>query len=281
MGKFVRELSPALINRLKNEPLFEKKLKPDMLHKKAVFPAIRNGNMEFYFAGGGLFNYSEGGFKTHIKYATIPAADQRSYVAETDLHSIRIIDSFADSYESIKERCKVYGGIEAEYVSQLYQYSGLSSSEVVLLDTEIALYDDNDKSRIDLLFYDTAEKQLCFCEAKHFTNGEIWAKEGEKPAVVNQIRRYNDKIASEGTTILAQYERYIDLFNSIFGTNLPKPETIYPKTGLLVFGYDNDQKNKINRLLVEDGSLENINYYTVGNTKNTNPRTIYKALVKE
>ena len=291
MKKFVRALSPFLVGRLKAEPLFSDKLLPDMSKRKdAVFPAIRNDYVSFYYKGGGLFTYSKDGFKTHKKYAIAPENLSQNYIAESDLPNIVIKQSYTDAYDDVKDRCKAYGTLEASYVSELYGYSGLSKSPVILLDTEIAFsgedYDNEDNrnkqsSRVDLLLYDAKERLLCFCEAKHFGNGEIWASEGNRPEVYTQVERYNKIIADRYDEILAEYKSYVALFNDLFGSSIPEPESIYPKTGLLIFGYDKYQREKIRRLLEDDGSLIGLPHYTTGSISPTTMERLFNALTKE
>jgi len=70
---FVRNFSLEAIEALKREPLFAKHLLPDIIEGKPrrnrkensfVFPAIRNGRIDFYWAGGKLFSYeAKSGFK--------------------------------------------------------------------------------------------------------------------------------------------------------------------------------------------------------------------------
>ena len=53
--------------------------------------------------------------------------------------------------------------------------------------------------------------------------------------------------------------------------------TSYAGAALFMFGFDNDQKGKIERLLKEDGSLDGINYYFKGSTKNIDLKTLYEC----
>ena len=291
MAQFIRELSNSLSIKLKAEPLFNNKLIPDIKKQTdAVFPAIRNNVVSFYYKGGGLFTYSDAGFSTHKKYAIAPDNHSRNYVLESDLSNIIIKRTYLDAYDDVKDRCKAYGTIEATYVSDLYGYSGLSDSSVILLDTEISLTGESEEdddtagtkiSRIDLLLYNVDKRKLCFCEAKHFSNSEIWAKRGNKPKVCSQIDRYNKVLSTQADTIIAEYQKYVDRFNNLFGTDLPFPESIHSKTGLLIFGYDSYQQEKIHELLKDDGSLDGTNYYTTGKINSSTIDTLFKKLTKK
>ncbi len=266
------------IDALKNTELFTKIL--DDIKKGNVFPAIRNGYMSFYYKGGGLFKYEKGKFSTHIKYAFNPKDNAHDYITEDKIKNISVCTSFANSYSQIKEKCEKFGTIEAEGVSNLYKFNMLNNKDgVLLLDTEIAFYSEKNKDRIDLLLFDIMKKTLVFVEAKHFSNGELWARENSKPQVVGQIERYNKKILEIGTErIIEQYSEYVQILNDIFNTSLPFPEKCNDKVGLVIMGYDSYQKQKIDKLLKEDGSLSDINYYNAG--KLDNIKSLYNEVVK-
>ena len=275
MADFSRRVSHDLISNLKNEPLFLQKLKQDIGKlTPAVFPAFRDNCISFYYRGGGLFKYENNNFSTNIKYAIVPTKFDNSYVTEDDLKTVCIQPSFEAAYEPIKERCKIYGTIEADGVSNLYSYSGTTNEPIILLDTEIALYDTDDKSRIDLLFYNIRKRELCFCEAKHFSNPEIWSN--KTPKVCKQIDRYNKKIAKFKNKIIDEYKICIEQFNYLFDTNIPKPEKLCDKVGLLIFGYDKLQSEKISELLIKNGNLNDIPFYTKGNIKEIKSNNIAK-----
>lgn len=292
---FERSLLDEVINKLKNDPLFKERLFPDIINQKGVFPAIRKDKITFYYKGGKLFTYSKDGYETHYKYGIIPKNIKNNYIKESNLQNISLYDSFKEGYKKIKECCELYCGIEAEYVSKLYICSGMNPyNSVILLDTEVRFDSDNDSidenldkkqrkqniERIDTLLYNTESKQLCFCEAKHFSNKELWAEESSKPQVCSQINKYNKTIETRTDEIIKQYQNYVDIFNKLFDTSIPKPESIFMKTGLLIFGYDSNQKNKINELLIRDGSLEGISYYNTGNLKGNQIATLYDSITK-
>ena len=104
------------------------------------------------------------------------------------------ITSFVDGYERIKENCSLYSGVESSGVACLYSnYSYLSSkSDIVVLNIEVSLESldaDKNQDRIDVLFFDKNKKCLIFCEAKHYSNKEIWSQKGTNPEVVGQVYR--------------------------------------------------------------------------------------------
>ena len=278
MATFQRNLSIEMMQALQADPLFQNRLLPDILQEDhEVFPAIRNNEISFYYKGRNLFKYN-GKFSTHRKFGAVPEGAKTGYIFQEDLGNFTVKSSFCDAYEDIKSQCALYQEKESNGVSALYAYSGADRcrhSPVVLLDIEVSLSGGGSDEetlentghtvdRIDILLFDTASRQLCFCEAKHFSNGELWSQPGTKPAVCEQIASYCDTIAKNYDTILSQYQNYVRCFNQLFQVELPLPEKIFPKAGLLIFGFDKNQLNKIKALLENDGSLDGIHHYTVG-----------------
>lgn len=283
MGEFVRYLDQILIDKLQQEPLFGERLVED-IRSGIVFPAIRNNRLDFYYGGGKLFSYASTGFLTHIKYASV-ITSPRSYVREGELPSLSPIDSFVSVYDRIKENCALYSGVEAQGVSDILKSFGRfvsgKAQSMIPLDIEIC-FDAADadpfevgpprrrKDRIDILFYDMKKGVLRFCEAKHYSNGEIWSKASIPPRVTGQLCRYKKQIAEREDSILVQYRTYIGLMNQLLGTSMPEPRFIDADVPvfLLVFGFDKDQQEgRLTRLLLADGSLREQYCYTIGNTR--------------
>lgn len=258
-----------LINNLKNEPLYNDYLFTD----SDVFMAFRNNEIHFYYGGSKLFGYTKNGFESHKKYCFNPDTN-KEYIRINELENIK--PKF--DYKLIKENAKNYAGIEALGVSNLYKYNFKLDDNYILLDTEIAFYDAESKDRVDLLLFDKENKELKFIEAKHFSNSELWTQENSKPVVTEQIKRYKNRIENCKESILKEYRNYVNLINNSFDLSLPLPEKICTDVSLYMFGFDNDQKEKIKKLLKEDDSLEGINYYFKGDSKNINLATLYKSI---
>ena len=283
---FQRTLDKKTIDALKKEPLFKKRLLPD-IERGRVFPAIRGGYIDFYHKGGRLFTFKKE-FCTHKKYASV-IRSKGDYLTESDLeHKIELICDFSDGYESIKENCSLYPGVEAEGVSALYhKYSyARNDSDVVVLDIEISFKsEDADKSqdRIDILLYNKKKKMLRFYEAKHFSNDELWSKSGTKPRVIKQIKGYNEQVKKRHSEILSQYKNYFRVLNEIFGRKLFDPvdgiDCIDENVALLVFGFDrNQQRGRMKELLLDDRSLENIQHYFIGNISSVNINNMWNKV---
>ncbi|MCC5911897.1 MAG: hypothetical protein JJT76_15880 [Clostridiaceae bacterium] len=277
-----------ILNDIKNEGMNIKESKQYI----DVFPAIRNEYIDFYHGGGRLFHFN-GKFKTHFKYASVYDYDNKdSNITEDQLNKMKPITNFMESYDQIKKMCCLYADVEAKGVSRVYKkYSYLyDKSDIVILDIEIAFSSKDeakmsDKSKgvniIDLLLYNKRTKTLRFYEAKHYSNPELWSSEGNSPRVISQIKRYKERIFQAKEEILNAYREYIDMVNQIFGLTLEKPEKLDPEVGLLVFGFDNEQKNRLKKLLEADSSLKDIKYYYAkGDERTLNIETLWQGELK-
>ena len=279
---FTKKLDSVTINGLRDDRLFMEKLKPD-IEKGIVFPAIRVGRVDFYHKGGKLFSYVKE-FFTHKKYASAIKSDS-DYISESDLkQKVKVITSFSDGYDQIKENCSLYSGVEAEGVSRIYhRYPFINNDlDIVVLDIEIsfkAKSEERSQDRIDILLFNKKTQKLRFYEAKHYSNSDLWAVEGTPPRVVSQIRWYQEQIQEKGKDILFQYCNYVRIMNSLFGCDLPEPGRIDEKVTLLVFGYDTDQqRGRMQRQLHKDGSLAGIQHYFIGNISAVKIENMWKAV---
>jgi hypothetical protein len=279
---FRRSLGSDTITGLRKDRLFVEKLKPDIA-KGIVFPAIRASRFDFYHKGGKLFSYDRR-FSTHKKYVSAIMSDS-DYVSESDLQQkIEVVTNFFDGYEQIKENCSLYSGVEAEGVSRIYRTYPFTNndSDIVVLDIEIsfrAKSEERSQDRIDILLFNKKTQQLRFYEAKHYSNSELWSVEGTPPRVASQIRRYEEQIERNDKDIRHQYCNYVKIMNSLFGCDLPEPESIDERVTLLVFGYDRDQQGgRMKKLLLDDGSLAGIQYYSRGNISNVNVDNMWEKV---
>jgi len=250
--------------------------------KQNVFLTIRDNRIDLYHKGGKLFTYDSSGFTTHLKYASVITVNRKNYLTESELSASKLASNFETNYERIKENCSNYSGIEASGVSDLYhKHSYLSDSNVVVLDIEISfesLNEENKQDRIDFLLLNNKSKTLQFVEAKHFTNKEIWSK--ATPEVISQIKRYELQIAKRKASILLEYAEYVKVVNKIFRISLPEPTNIETKVAVLIFGFDNDQKNgRLKKLIIQNREYAGIKNYSIGNIKKIVPDNLWKAKV--
>jgi hypothetical protein len=118
--------------------------------------------------------------------------------------------------------------------------------------------------RIDLaaLHEDGADKaRLVFYEVKRFDDGRLW---GSRPAVLNQLNKYDTFLNDNELTLKAAYENVCVVLLELNQSNISRSvsdvaekrrELVIDKTcRLVVFGFDNDQqKGRLDQLKRESG----------------------------
>jgi len=200
------------------------------------------------------------------------------------LKNLKPIQDFTDGYKRIKENCSLYSGVESQGVSRIYEKYSYAlaksrSSSIVVLDIEVslkALDEDRVQDRIDLLLFEKEKKRLIFCEAKHFSNSEIWAGSGKKIKVVEQIGRYVAQIKEKEGPIIEAYKKYVDIVNALFHVALPAPEKICPVVPLIIFGFDRDQLEGRFKVLFKEEIESTVSYYPIGNVSGLKPENMLK-----
>lgn len=287
---FERILSEDIIDKLRKEKLYSDCLLPDIKEWK-VFPAVRKNKITFYYKGGNLFSYDRNGFETNIKFASVIKFSQKKqeeiYIRQENLKDIKKINNFIDGYDRIKENCSLYSGVEAVGVSEVCEkYSYVkANNKIAVLDVETSFGSLETKTkkkmkqdRIDLLLLDKSENVLRFYEAKHFSNSEIWSKEGSRPKVVKQISKYNKQVKEKESQIINAYNTYINIVNTLFNLKLNEIEGIDLNVYLLIFGFDSDQlSGRFQRLIKSDKSLEGINVYPIGSVSSLKNDNLWKC----
>jgi hypothetical protein len=203
------------------------------------------------------------------------------YISELQIKNASLVTDFCSQYNDIKNNALQYSGLEKLGVSSLYhRYSTFNrESDVIVLDTEIAFssFDEfKNIDKVDLLLFSKKDKKLLFVEAKNFDNGDLWSR--TYPKVVDQLERYNNQINSKYNEILDAYTEYVDLSNRLFNTKLPQPTEIISKCCLYVFGFDQNQKMKLENDFKINAQSNGITYYAKGNYKDADANTIWKAL---
>lgn len=276
---FKRSFNEELIKQLLKSDLYKHKISED-IKAGVIFPGIRAERIDFYHKGGKLFTFDKDGFKTHIKYASVYKSKD-DYISESRISSLERITSFVDGYARIKENCSLYAGVESSGVSCIYgNYSYIASkSNIVVLDIEVSLESldaDKNQDRIDVLFFDKNKKCLIFCEAKHYSNKEIWSQKETKPEVVGQVQRYEKQIGIKGDCVLQEYGNYINAVNKLFSLDLSCPASINQHVVLMVFGFDKDQLSGRLRELFKANMPRDLRYYAIGNVASLKIENVFK-----
>jgi len=285
VGQFSRHIEKELIDKLMASDLWTKKLKTDC-ENRDVFLAIRPGYISFYHKGGGLFRFDEKGFQTHVSYSVVlDKTDlKKTYISENYLTNVEIIKTFNEGYDSIKKNCKRFSeNTEAEGVSGTYHKFpyNLKEGNVVVLDIEVAFIDTSEEerrqNRIDILLFNKETKELRFIEAKLFGNDEIRSKY-PPPPIIEQLERYRKMIDEQRKDILPAYQEYTNTLNKIFsGLSLPEPQKINDSVGLLIFGFDQDQKDgKLKKQIIDNPVFKDIPFYPIGDIKDITAENLWK-----
>ncbi|NLD91904.1 MAG: hypothetical protein GX639_04455 [Fibrobacter sp.] len=276
-----RQLDKSIESGLLGSALWNNKLKDDCRNGE-VFMAIRKNIVDFYHKGGRLFSFDGKDYTTHLKYAATIIGKDKDYLTENELQNYKLPSNFQTNYRRIKENCFNFSGIEAIGVSEIYhKHSYLSNENVVVLDIEVsfkALDPNRTQDRIDILLFNTQKKTLQFVEAKHYSNKELWST--TTPKIISQIRRYEQQISKSGENIISAYSDYIEAVNRIFSLHFPLPVKIDPKVSLLIFGFDDDQKNgRLRKLITGNRVFCGVKTYCKGDIKSIVPENLWNAKV--
>ena len=277
------------INELKETKLFKERLSCD-INKGVVFPAIRNGYIDFYYKGGRLFKYDQKtGFETNIKYVSL-IESEKNYIFENELCNVKKIENFTDQYDKVKELCEKFAGVEAKGVSSLYsKYSSISGEKFIVLDIEISFesleenkeQERKKQDRIDILMYSIDKKSLKFVEAKHLSNSSLWAKGKKIPDIIEQLKKYNRHIEKRKEEILTQYKIYINNLNELFCLSIPEPQIVENNCGLYVFGFDRNQlEGRLKDMILENNNFRDIDYYPKGGPETIVAKNLWNGVVK-
>lgn len=274
-----RTLKESIETNLKKSGLWKDKVLQDCENQNVLL-TIRNNRIDLYHKGGRLFTYNSNGFKTHQKYASVITKAKNDYLTESELSKSKLASDFKSNYQQIKKNCSKYSGIEASGISEIYhKHSYLSDSNVVVLDIEVSfesLNEKNKQDRIDLVLFNKKSQTLQFVEAKHFSNKDLWSN--TTPKVISQISRYESQISNPKQNILSEYKEYTEILNRIFDISLPEPKNIEDKVTLLIFGFDNDQKNgRLKKLITKNEEYASIKKYSFGDIKKVVLANLWKA----
>lgn len=281
---FSRMLSGDAVEALRKEPLFAEKLCPDC-QTGEVFPAIRQNRVDFYHKGGKLFSWvPQKGFSTHHKYASVLMPEPKDYLFESALQQARLIETFCEGYTRIKENCALYSGVEASGVAELYHAFSCASNKtqgVVVLDIEVAFSKAEEAAqghdRIDLVTLDHSTGKLRFFEAKHYSNRASLRSQNRKPALCDQLDRYDGQLKNLQTEIVAAYKMHVAAINNIFNAAIPQPTDIDPVTKAVIFGFDVEQKNYLDKnIITKDNGLKDRSY-SVGDILKADLSTMFRG----
>jgi len=229
-----------------------------------LFLAIRDNSINFYYRGNSVLQLTlDGGRlngRVHYKYLLRPflkteGKKDQPYVGSHEKVVLPVINPIEENASKwIKAASKPYSGVEKEGVHKII------SANQNIVDVELSFSRETDdgavdgskQNRIDFcaLRGNDSGLELCFYEAKHFSNKELRAQ-GEPP-VVRQINRYNQTISSHKKEIHSAYEiafkQILKLGNQhpaseYMSRALSEGFSISDDVRLVVFGFDQSQKD--------------------------------------
>jgi len=265
---FDREISDEMIDTLNKKYADENGWWRKLADDPDTLIAIRDRYLNVYCNGCNLakVEYKNSKLKAgiHYKYLlknkieTNPYINQKGGEFEINRHAEFFIASL-EAVDDIKKSTKAYGGIEKLGVHQIIR------ANPNIVDTEIALSEaksdkddsENKNSRIDFCAIQEEDGKLLlrFFEAKHYTNKELRAEQGREIKVIVQLERYRKSLKNQHDAILLAYKKLIRQTAAIEGVNIlgknwathPGINTleIDPEPRLVVFGFDQDQKDGV------------------------------------
>ena len=258
MATFDRGLEPKFVEALNEQ--YERKGAgwwSQFVDDEELFLAIRSNAVHVYYRGCRLIEVKWNGqlaANTHYKYL-LQSTMKPEYV---DVDVVDGKPSFADasryfadglSATELKRSARRYVGDEKKGVH------GILQNNPHILDVEVAISDGESAPRVDFaaLQRDEAGKiHIVFYEAKHFDNPEL--RSHGRPKVVDQIGEYRELIERYRPDIEKSYRRVSKNLCALNGVSERHPDrhkllsetshfVIDEEPGLVVFGYDGDQKS--------------------------------------
>lgn len=171
-----------------------------------VFPAVRKGELQFYYGGGRILRFAKKRFFCNDEYLGERQEGKNSREKTVPL------DRPSDTYELIKRRCQDHwnkeNSGEARATAQLFKAFSFAkknrTTSSALIDIEVRfpglgpdfVCPDEDRTKqdkIDLLFQ-LPSGRLCFVEVKRVDDARVRAREGFEPEFMKQLARYRAQL---------------------------------------------------------------------------------------
>ncbi|MBR5089393.1 MAG: hypothetical protein IK093_08190 [Ruminiclostridium sp.] len=235
---FKRTLYEEIINKLLDDSTDEGRVFKTILYPMVmtgtVFMAVRDNTLDFYVGGNVLLSYRGSSFKYNPK---IFGASRESKMICPDASFMKRLEN---DFQSVWSECYNYcsdGKEQAERkVMQAYVPVFDRKDPVIVLDREIRLNEDGDKSKCDWLLYNTQTRKLKFVEVKLSYNSCLNMHRDGTFDVMKQLDGYSAQYQKYHDNIISQYRNHVKILNRLLGTSLPEPEDMLDtKAGLAVF----------------------------------------------
>lgn len=298
MSNFTRKIGDmeALQKQLTTDG-FLQAINSELIQTGRAFLAFRNDEATIYYNGNQLCNLpGSNGYEAMVYNHYLPITRSRTLSGHQkkkpytigqwrkDIESEKL--SFQSVFKEILDNLEKESSPESLQTSRFYQLSPLNTKttpEIVLLDIEAAFSSSDEKTdRIDLVFYHRKDRRLMFVEVKRLSDSRLYSKGAKSAEVINQLRRYKERLKTEVQQITNQYNNTIDYYNTLSRGNLPHVSLESPPLlGLLLVEFNHSartKENKVKKMIKRNG----FKLYAIGDTSNVKEDStmpaIYKAL---
>lgn len=240
----------------------------DVLQDETLLVGVRDEYLNVYWQGQALFTVTRVAntlrVTTHEKFLLDPDLDGQIRLEDSGfkiegLRATGFISQFKPetTLPKIKRAAQRFAGSEKKGCHVIAERNAM------VVDFEVTFPIDADfpaqLNKVDLACFEERDGgvRLTFWEAKHFANPELRAQHGDAP-VVHQIERYTAWIMAHRTELEKSYRRVAQnlaefkkmgwkrtLPDSVkaFTANTPLSLDNVPPVGLLIFGFDQDQRD--------------------------------------
>ncbi len=236
-----------------------------LVEDRETFIGVRENSLNVYYRGASLLRLKPLGTgdvagEVHYKYLVKPRPQDHGdeYVSIGDDGRIdrrQLIPMMSDrvQVDALKAAARNFADAEKTGVHRIAM-----QEQNAVVDLEVAISDGRVARRIDIAaLADHGDKvAVRFFEAKAFANKELRARKPGTPAVVDQIRRYEGLIETHADEIKRSYRCVCENLCRLEGVDLGggrgelikqvvdgMPMEIDTRPGLVVFGFDMDQRD--------------------------------------
>jgi len=296
-SKFTRQITSitdlkAVLNTPNRAVPFLKRIYDSLILNGTAFLAFRNKEATIYYAGNQLCNLveKEAYFPTvydrylpliRSKVLTTKKAKsitEAEWLTDAGISRKTLLDVLPEILDNI-EKDKAPESFQA---SRFYYFSPLAAGRdhnIVLLDVEAAFATENERERIDLVFYNKNEQRLMFIEVKRLYDNRwnhktVIDNNGKKSytvdtrEVLDQMEKYRDRLKTESGKIIEQYNRVISYYNELSGSNMPPIVDDSYVLGLLLVEFTSSKEDR-ERVKIIRGAFKQkgFNVSAIGDTK--------------
>ena len=224
---FLRSFNSSKIDKLSEAyaELFAR-LKYDT-YLSLVFPAVRKGEVHFYYKGGCLYKFNGVSFARDKAYGAY--SDRTDGLDEYEKAKRQNENKFTNTGGSAKER---------QLLDRLnsHTFNRERKTKTVVLDIEIRLNGTvGENKKCDMVLLNTETKQFIFVEGKVFSDNRVNRTVGNKPEVIEQVNIYTAGLAEQAQEIELQYAEHIRIINALFGTTYEANNSLVTTAKLLVY----------------------------------------------